>query len=1089
MLRIHAIFSFCILLILFNSSKSYCQPEEYNWYFGKYAAVNFNTGSPITLYNSAMLAYSSFCGSISDSVGKLLFYTDGKKVWNRKHAVMQNGGSVGGFIVQKPGSTNLYYLVDNNKYSVVDMNTGTDGSVILINQVFSLANFAGYTFIRHKNNLDIWMVAYLKNSTTFYSFLISSSGFNLTPVQSNSGISLNTSCVMKISPKGENLSKISNNGLELFDFNNLTGQVSNCYYLGGYWSPYCLEYSADGSKLYAGGPNDKQLYRFDLTAGSKAAIMNSVTLVDSIPSSVGTGFSAMQLGPDRKLYISISGASSLDVIDMPDESNSQFTIKKNVVGLGPGRNCLSCLPAFVQYYKLKYDIGVLGYCSTNITYFSVLTTDRVDSVFWNFGDPTDPLHNSSFLRYPEHIYNDTGNYTVTLIVYHNKIIDTTRKTITIKGPLISKFVINDTNQCIKENRFEFNFTGNLRSSISKWQWDFGDSTFSNLPDSVNHKYLYADTFHVLGIVMTTDGCVDTCTKEVIVNLSPTADFHVADTIRCLKGNLFLFTNLTTNFSPPGKWMWEFGDGSFSTSRDSVFHHFNNPDTFSIKLTAINQNICIDSIRKNVILLPSPDASWTTTDSKACFNGHSFTFNHAPPGYFKWDLGDGTINAKDKTITHSYNLPDTYRVNLWTINQYSCMDSLIRYIIVHPSPDSVFTVNNAIQCLKGNLFSFGYNPSPFNDQLNWDFGDGNKSFIYYPFHSYSTIGNYMVRLNITNKFGCKDSNSKKMTIYRSPDAGFSISDTVECWKGNHFKVIKNLPSAPDKRLWNFGDGKTSNSVDSLTYVYTYSGSFLLSLISVTSEGCKDSSSVNIIVKPTPVIPDISYNGPLCEDETLLLHANSTINAIYEWSADNGFVSSLQHPVITMSRQSDSGKYSVKAILDGCESDIASLVVQVNPKVFFELGTGKNICTGDNIDLDPGFFDSYLWQDEATDRVFHVYREGTYYVTAKNKYGCEHSDTIVFIKKCPTFLYIPAAFSPNNDGINDSFTISTQNMKMFSLYIFNRWGELLFQTENPDKSWDGTFKGTGCMTGNYYYHVVARDPDGNVKNVNGMVNLLR
>ncbi len=148
-----------------------------------------------------------------------------------------------------------------------------------------------------------------------------------------------------------------------------------------------------------------------------------------------------------------------------------------------------------------------------------------------------------------------------------------------------------------------------------------------------------------------------------------------------------------------------------------------------------------------------------------------------------------------------------------------------------------------------------------------------------------------------------------------------------------------------------------------------------------------------------------------------------------------------------------------------------------------------CPGEILNLTPGVFDNYLWSDGSTNSVLTVSDTGWYAVTVTNLSGCTGSDSVWIRKNCFTDVFLPAAFSPNNDGINDVFRAYAEETSGFSLTIFNRWQQAVYFTNLQDGYWDGTAEGMDCPTGVYVWEVRYKDAIGKSRTKWGNVLLIR
>jgi hypothetical protein len=330
-----------IISLLFLISVSlHCQSQNENtkWYFGVNSALDFMTNQPTVLNNSAMLANEG-CSSVADAAGNLLFYTNGATIWNKQHAIMANGTGLLGWpsatqsvlIIKHSNNPYLYYVFTNGgnlNYSIVDLSLSVGmGSVTLKNSpIYSAPCTEQLHATKHSNGLDYWIMVHEDSYTTnnFRAYLLSSAGVNTTAVVSSIGSiysGFNQGSI-KFSPTGQKLcAAINIIGVELFDFNNNTGVLSNSLtLLPGIDAYYGCEFSPDGTKLYAGknlyDPNsNSRLTQWDLSASSSSAIISSS--VNFISNSFTPG--SMQLAPNGKIYITSSDSSNyLSVINNPN---------------------------------------------------------------------------------------------------------------------------------------------------------------------------------------------------------------------------------------------------------------------------------------------------------------------------------------------------------------------------------------------------------------------------------------------------------------------------------------------------------------------------------------------------------------------------------------------------------------------------------------------------------------------------------------------------------------------------------------------------------------------------------------------------
>ncbi len=375
-----------LFILIFLFKPAICQQQAYHWYFGNNAGLDFSSGTATVVTNGALETIEG-CSSISDAAGNLLFYTDGVNVYNKLHQLMPNGINLLGhasstqsaLIVQKPGTTDHYFIFttdageyvdppnDGLHYSEVDMNlsSGTGDVVIATKNTLLLAaateKLCGTL---HSNGTDVWIAAHGWNDSTFYAYLVTTTGVNPVPVTSatgslHGGSDDNTIGQMKFSPQGNLLALgVRIEGFfELFDFDNTTGIVSNPLRLQipQFLSAYGVEFSPGGSRLYVCTDSFNSLYQYDLTSGNPTTIINSLTTVGTISGGAGS----LQLATDGKIYVAhyigTNGNPYLGRINSPDVSGTGCSYVNNAVNLGTGKSYYG-LPNSISNYFLPTGI-------------------------------------------------------------------------------------------------------------------------------------------------------------------------------------------------------------------------------------------------------------------------------------------------------------------------------------------------------------------------------------------------------------------------------------------------------------------------------------------------------------------------------------------------------------------------------------------------------------------------------------------------------------------------------------------------------------------------------------------------------------
>lgn len=430
----------------------FAQKQTNIWYFGNRVGLDFNYSPPVVLNNgTANSREGSAC--MSDNNGKLLFYTNGIVVQNRKHLTMPNGTGLLGelsstnnaVIVPMPGNDSIYYLFTIGSafqeepvfsYNIIDMKQdGGFGAVVTKNVVVINNVLEKIAAVRHCNNRDVWIVIHKWDSDNYYSYLLTASGLNPVPVVSSTGLVIsgqinNAIGTLKFSAKGNKMvacHAFDNDAVQIMDFDNTTGIISNPVvinpnaipHLPNFIGVYGAEFSPDGKLLYVSANNSNTdpstLYQFDITSNNAATILASKQIIaQNTPWFAG----ALQMASDQKIYMTMWNDTALSVIENPNTfgPGCNFVYNKIFVGSAGSSPLQFGLPTFMQSYfdtiSGPFDFTRNGNCFDRTVSFRINRLNGIDSVKWDFGD----MGQSQVLQ-PTHTYAAGGFYDVRLIVY------------------------------------------------------------------------------------------------------------------------------------------------------------------------------------------------------------------------------------------------------------------------------------------------------------------------------------------------------------------------------------------------------------------------------------------------------------------------------------------------------------------------------------------------------------------------------------------------------------------------------------------------------------------------------------------------
>lgn len=1038
-MKINFYISFLFLFVLTNNI--FPQGEANMWYFGNRAGLDFNGGAPVATLNG-MLSTVEGCASISDASGNLLFYTDGIRVWNKTHFQMSNGFGLLGdastsqvVIIQKPGSTSIYYIftADNNaeinglNYSEVDitLNAGL-GGVTTKNVPLHTPTCEKITGIRHCNNRDVWVVSHDWNSNAFRSYLVTSAGVSLVPVISNAGLFLTDTAnaggpgsigYIKASPNGKKLASATYtpyNRFELFDFDISTGIVSNALLFPKVAKyAYSVEFSPDGTKLYASSDITHNVYQFNLCAGTDTAVANSGVLIGTSAAMYG---GALQLGPDKKIYVANYNMNWLGVINNPNLLGVACNYIDNGVDLSP-KSCSAGLPNFVPYYFKSPPpppfTSVVNCLTGNFTApvangtSCIASINPVVSLSWNFGDPASGANNSSAIDNPVHLFSDTGSYTVTLILNYTCSSDTIKQNVKVSpGQIVTPTITGTTTICPGQS------TTLTATGGGTYAWSSGATT-----TSITVSPAFTKTYI---LTATNGGCSGSATIEVTVGagLAPA----ITGTTSICIGNT---TSLTA--SGGGTYLW-----STSATTTSITVTPNVATTYTV--TASNGGCSgTATIAVSINTPPIPTISGI---SNVC-SGQSTTLTAGGGGTYLW-----STSATTTSITIAPGITTTYTL---TANSGGCIGTTTLQVTINTLPSPTITGTTTI--CAGSVTTLTANSGGV---YVWNNGQSTSSITVSPANTTS----YTVTVT-TN--GCSGIATTQVMVTPVPSP--NITGITSVCNGQSTILTSSTAGS-----YNWSTGETTNTI-----TVTPSGTVSYS-VSVMLNGCTGTGS--IIVNAMPLVMASIAGNNICKGQSATLTASG--GTTYLW--DNGAVTNtiVVSPIYTTtytvvaSVGNCMGTAAYTVIVDPLP------VPSVIGTTTISYGSSTPLTAGGGVmyDWTPT---TGLSCSDCANPIATPTATTQYCVRVINAAGCADSAcvTITINNKCGDNgeLFVPNGFSPNGDGQNDVLYVRGGGIVSMYWMIYDRWGEKIFETTDQQQGWDGTYEGKALDPAVFVYHLTA------------------
>jgi len=595
---------------------------------------------------------------------------------------------------------------------------------------------------------------------------------------------------------------------------------------------------------------------------------------------------------------------------------------------------------------------------------------------------------------------------------------------------------------------------------------------------------------------------------------PSADF--TSTAPACSSSSVSFTNTSGNVGNGWTYFWDFdypnGGGSnpaTSTAQNPTVNYSPGGNgVYSVAFTIMNTAAGCTSTVVMDIDIRTARADFITSASVVCV-GDSILIGNT-------GTGAGSANA---TVTHQWsfgndaipsvsNLPDPPTViyttpgaktitHLVTANYGPCgsgtrTDLFTQNIMVNPAPIPSFT-SDAPACENGNV-NFTYNGSSAG-LFSWDFGAGaapsNSTAMNPSLINYSGAGTKTITLTATNNYGCSGSTTQTIQIDALPVA-MAGSDTTIC--ANTSVQIGSSSQAGYTYSW-FPASLVNNATvaDPVAAPVASQTSYILTMTDNTT-GCSGNDTIEITMLP-PLIALAGIDREICYGDTVQIGAALIDGQQYAWSPANA-LSSLSVPSPT-ANPANTITYTLTTTGSGCGPVTDEVTIVVHPLPDASAGPDDSITTGGSTQLIATGGLQYEWSPISGLDNSGVYNPiaspdstTTYVVTVTDIYGCVNTDTVSITVIAPS-VWIPTAFTPNNDGKNDLLYVRGEGISGFQFAIFNKWGEQIFYSSSIDTGWDGkkSITGEDLPQGAYVYVIKGTLSTGEVVDTKGLVNLIR
>ena len=784
--------------------------------------------------------------------------------------------------------------------------------------------------------------------------------------------------------------------------------------------------------------------------------------------------------------------------------------------------------------RIKYSTPSCLGNTVNFTDSSTTYLDSLASWYWIFGNgKTLQTTKDSTIG---QIFTNWGNDTVKLAVQSalGCKSDTAVQVITIHPLPVPGFALPEL--CLTDAHAQFTDTSTIvdQTTSFTYHWNFGDSLASvTYPDTSIvknplHHYSAQGHYRVKEIVTSVYGCTDSTTEILTVNGAvPNAKFALNNLSTKCSNDSVKITNLSAVDFGSVTWLkiyWDY------VNNPTLFDSIPTPDSGAVyahlypNFTAVTQNFTLHflaysglscvNIKDTVITLTASPVVQFTTIPGICADatGRQITqASEANPnlsGNFYYS-GTGISNTGYFTTNKAGVGTDTLQALF--ISTTGCRDSASQTITVWPSPVARWGFGtpdcalNSIVFTDSSLANYSH-----ITQWSWNFGDGSNAeysngnaFS----KTYSAAGTDTASLFVTTDSGCiSKPDTLVIVIHPLPAVNFGMPAAVCLPSGlaqfTDSTTITDGSEALFTYDWKFGDSNNlaGSLIENPVHQYSATGQYAVTLTVTSKNGCIDSLTKTFsAIYPQPKSAFTYSSNRVCMGDTIYFYDasyayNGSIQS-WHWYLAEGDSSSLQNPY----RQfADSGYYAVTLFIfdtKGCVSDTSVHQFTINPYPHLSMASQVNVLQGGSYRFTPQYYAdsaSFLWTpatylDSTTvaNPVTSPLTNITYQLQLTGASNCAVTDTVhVTVLLTPV---IPNVFSPNGDGINDTWVIEYLNSYPdCTVQVFDRDGQAIYYSEGYSIPWDGTYKGKPLPIGTYYYVI---NPKNGRSVMSGSVTILR
>jgi len=553
---------------------------------------------------------------------------------------------------------------------------------------------------------------------------------------------------------------------------------------------------------------------------------------------------------------------------------------------------------------------------------------------WIWGDGTETVNDSN----PTKRFNQAGSYKLAYVFSTGKgCEDTTFKNMNVYTSPIAQFDIINAKYCQQDNSLDF-VNNSVGPANIRYAWSFGDGGFSSI--KVPGTKTYADTGKysiALEVLDPLIQCRDTFVRDIEILRNPRSKASVSDTLLCVSGNTFIFTDTANQLFGGAQYKWLFSDGDTAIGL-STSKSFLTPGLFTAKSIVYNGPFCSDTSILNIQVGARTQSQLVATDTLVCENENGVGIKSnfiSGPVIRSYTWGNAWAETTD-SVFKILPLGSTL-VAAFTLNEEMCRDTSTILVSVVPKPVSALVNLKADQqCLLNNQFDFeaSTNLGLPSYQYVWRINGTATSSNNQLSHNYNNALEDTVELVTIDANACRDTVRYPIAVFEQPEVDFD-SDSI-C-PGDEVVFSANVSPSGIPNLsfdWDLGDGGIS-SLNPVVHKYNGANtSYNVSVIVRTPNGCADTSKVKIVRVYDAPLARFNFTAlPPTSGAIPFEFRDSSVSASsWSWTLDN--TTSIEPKFIHNFRKV--GKQLVTLWAeneDGCKDSVSKLILVESPSRIF------------------------------------------------------------------------------------------------------------------------------------------------------------